>query len=61
MIAVIQRVRRASVTVGSHISAQIGQGLVMLLGVARGDTGQDVDFMVKKFPDFEFFRTHRAK
>jgi hypothetical protein len=33
----------------------------MLLGVARGDTGQDVDFMVKKFPDFEFFRTHRAK
>jgi D-aminoacyl-tRNA deacylase len=61
MIAVIQRVRRASVTVGSHESAQIGQGLVMLLGVAQGDTGQDVDFMVKKVSRLRIFPDTQSK
>jgi D-tyrosyl-tRNA(Tyr) deacylase len=61
MIAVIQRVRRTSVTVGSHVFAQIGQGLVMLLGVAQGDTGQDVDFMVEKIPRLRIFPDTQSK
>jgi len=36
MIAVIQRVRQASVTAGDHMIAHINQGLVILLGVAQG-------------------------
>ena len=55
MIAVIQRVRRASVTVGNQVIAQISQGLVILLGVAQGDTGQDVDFLVEKIPRLRIF------
>jgi D-tyrosyl-tRNA(Tyr) deacylase len=61
MIAVIQRVRRTSATVGSHVFAQIGQGLVMLLGVAQGDTGQDVDFMVEKIPRLRIFPDTQSK
>ena len=61
MIAVIQRVRRASVTVGRQVFSQIGQGLVMLLGVAQGDTDQDVDFMVKKMPRLRIFPDTQSK
>ena len=61
MIAVIQRVRRASVTVGRQVFSQIGQGLVMLLGVAQGDTDQDVDFMVKKIPRLRIFPDIQSK
>jgi D-aminoacyl-tRNA deacylase len=61
MIAVIQRVRRASVTVGRQVFSQIGQGLVMLLGVAQGDTGQDVDFMVEKIPRLRIFPDTQSK
>ena len=50
MIAVIQRVTQASVTVEDLPIATIGPGLLVLLGVARGDTDSDVQFMVKKIP-----------
>ena len=61
MIAVIQRVRRASVTVGNQVIAQISQGLVILLGVAQGDTGQDVDFLVEKIPRLRIFPDTQGK
>jgi D-tyrosyl-tRNA(Tyr) deacylase len=61
MIAVIQRVRQASVTVGSQVMAQISQGLVILLGVAQGDTGQDVDFMVEKISRLRIFSDTQGK
>ena len=50
MIAVIQRVRQASVTVENQVIAHINRGLVILLGVAQGDTSQDVDFIIEKIP-----------
>lgn len=55
MIAVIQRVRQASVTVENQGIAHINRGLVILLGVAQGDTGQDVSFMVEKIPRLRIF------
>jgi D-aminoacyl-tRNA deacylase len=61
MIAVIQRVKGASVTVGTQAIAQINRGLVMLLGVARGDTGQDVDFMVQKVSRLRIFPDTQRK
>jgi len=50
MIAVIQRVRQASVAVENQVIVHINQRLLILLGVAQGDTGQDGAFMVEKIP-----------
>lgn len=44
MIAVIQRVRSSSVAVRGDEIAKIGRGLLVLLGVARGDTTEDHEF-----------------
>jgi D-tyrosyl-tRNA(Tyr) deacylase len=55
MIAVIQRVTQASVTVESQRIATIGHGLLVLLGIAKGDTDSDVRFMVEKIPQLRIF------
>jgi D-tyrosyl-tRNA(Tyr) deacylase len=59
MIAVIQRVTQSSVSVEGLRIATIGPGLLVLFGVARGDTDSDVRFMVEKFLNCESLRTLR--
>ena len=55
MKAVIQRVTRASVTVdGERISA-IGNGLLILLGVAEGDTRRDAEVLAEKIANLRIF------
>ena len=46
--ALVQRVRRASVSVEGEPIAAIGPGLVVLLGVRRGDTESDADRIARK-------------
>ena len=59
MRAVVQRVRRASVTVDGRVVGAIGPGLLVLLGIGRGDTDGDVAYVAGKihglrlFPDAE--------
>ena len=48
MRAVLQRVTRASVSVGDKVSGEINSGLVVLLGVAHDDTHSDVKYLVEK-------------
>lgn len=48
MKIVIQRVSRASVSIGGEVKSEIGKGYMILLGVAEGDTSEDVDWLVKK-------------
>lgn len=48
MRAVVQRVTRAKVTVAGAIVGEIGNGLVVLLGVATDDTPRDVDYLTEK-------------
>ena len=48
MIAVIQRCSRANVKIGQNIVGQIGNGLVIFLGVKKEDNEEDADFLVKK-------------
>jgi len=55
MIAVIQRVTQASVTVEDRCIAKIGQGLLVLVGVAKNDSLADVRFMVDKIPAIRIF------
>jgi len=46
--ALVQRVSRASVTVDSEEVARIGPGLLVLLGVRRGDTEDQADRIARK-------------
>lgn len=59
MKVLIQRVSRAKVSVSGNVVGEIGEGLLVFLGVERSDTEADVDYMVDKtaglriFPDPE--------
>ena len=55
MIALIQRVTQASVTVDGEIIGQIGQGLLVLLGVEREDTKATADKLIKKVTSYRIF------
>ena len=55
MKTVIQRVSRASVTIGGKVKSEIGKGYLILLGVAEGDTEEDVDWLVKKTASLRVF------
>jgi D-aminoacyl-tRNA deacylase len=53
--ALVQRVIKASVTVNGEVAGKIGEGLVVLLGVANGDTEKDADYLVNKFVNLRIF------
>lgn len=55
MKIVIQRVSRASVTIDVQVKSAIGKGYMILLGVAEGDTSEDVDWLVKKVASLRVF------
>ena len=48
MRAVVQRVKEASVSVDNECAGRIGRGLVVLLGFARDDTGEGMDWLIDK-------------
>jgi D-tyrosyl-tRNA(Tyr) deacylase len=53
--ALVQRVTRASVTVGGERVAAIGPGLLVLLGVRRGDGDAEADWIVRKLLALRIF------
>lgn len=59
MKVLLQRVSQASVSIGGERVAQIGQGLVALVGIAKGDGEDDARYLAGKtanlrlFPDWE--------
>lgn len=55
MRAVVQRVTRAQVTVENEVVGDIGNGLVILLGVARDDANADVDYLAAKIAALRIF------
>ena len=55
MKAVIQRVKCARVTVDDTIVGKIGQGLLILLGVAEGDTERDAEVLADKIANLRIF------
>ena len=62
MIAVVQRVSRASVSVHSEAyHAVIGNGLCVLLGVERGDTTAAASWMAGKLARLRIFKDHDDK
>ena len=61
MRAVVQRVSRAQVAVNGEISGQIGQGLLVLLGVGRDDTEADAIYLAEKIAGLRVFEDDQEK
>ncbi|MBN1297692.1 D-tyrosyl-tRNA(Tyr) deacylase [bacterium] len=61
MIAVVQRVVSASVNVDGETIGRIGNGLLVLVGVAETDTIQDAEFLVRKITGLRIFNDHLQK
>ncbi|MEO8681003.1 MAG: D-aminoacyl-tRNA deacylase [Vicinamibacterales bacterium] len=55
MRAVVQRVRSARVTVGDRVTGEIGQGLLVLVGVEQGDGPADGQYIAAKIRDLRIF------
>lgn len=55
MRLVIQRVKNASVTIGGKLHSEIGEGLMVLVGVAQGDTLDDVKWLAAKTAAMRIF------
>lgn len=61
MRAVIQRVSQASVTVAEETVGAIDQGLMVLLGVAQGDTAKDSAYLADKTAGLRIFEDDEGK
>ncbi len=61
MKAVLQRVTRASVKVDGQVLGEIAGGLLILLGVAKGDGEADVHYMLEKIPGLRIFSDEQGK
>lgn len=61
MRAVIQRVARASVEVNDQVVSRIGAGLLVLLGVAKGDGERDLLYIVEKLQTLRIFGDDQGK
>src|SRR4030067_1188161 len=55
MRIVVQRVKRASVTVDGERKGEINKGLLVYAGVQKGDTDADIEYMASKLPGLRIF------
>ena len=61
MKVVLQRVKTASVDIKNKTVAQIGNGILILLGISQEDTEQDAKTMCKKITDLRIFEDRNKK
>jgi D-tyrosyl-tRNA(Tyr) deacylase len=61
MRAVVQRVSRAKVTIDGVITGEIGEGLLVLLGVGRRDTEADAEYLAGKVTGLRIFHDEQGK
>ncbi len=55
MIAVIQRVTEASVEIEQKVKGEIGQGLMILLGIEEIDSEEDIEWLTRKISNLRIF------
>jgi D-tyrosyl-tRNA(Tyr) deacylase len=61
MRAVVQRVSSARVTVDGRVTGEIGQGLLVLVGVAASDSAADATYLAGKIRDMRVFESADGK
>ena len=61
MKGLIQRVKRASVTIDGKVYSKINQGILILLGVEKGDTEQNADKLADKLCKLRIFEDEDGK
>src|SRR5215469_15998571 len=61
MRAVVQRVSRASVKVNGELTGNIGEGLLVLLGVGQDDTDADASYLAEKVAGLRIFEDTEGK
>ena len=61
MRAVIQRVKSASVDVDGRRVGETGRGLLVFLGIGKGDTERDVDWLLEKIVNLRIFEREDGK
>ncbi len=61
MKALIQRVKRASVTIEDKLFSQIGAGLLIFLGVGNADTKENADKLAEKLLNLRIFEDENGK
>jgi D-tyrosyl-tRNA(Tyr) deacylase len=59
--AVVQRVRDASVAVEGRVTGAVTGGLLVYLGIARGDTRDDADYLAEKIASLRIFEDGEGK
>ncbi|MBC7949057.1 MAG: D-tyrosyl-tRNA(Tyr) deacylase [Chitinophagaceae bacterium] len=60
MRAVIQRVTRASVTIGGSVFSEIGQGLLVLVGIEDADEMEDIEWLCGKIVNLRIFNDEKG-
>ncbi len=61
MRAVVQRVSSARVRIGDRTAGEIGRGLLVLVGIGRDDTADDVKYLAAKLRDIRIFEGEQGK
>jgi D-tyrosyl-tRNA(Tyr) deacylase len=61
MRAVIQRIKKSSVKVEGQIIGQTGFGLLVLLGIAQGDSPTDADYLANKITCLRIFEDKNGR
>lgn len=61
MRAVVQRVKKSSVSVDEKTVGQIGKGLMVLIGVEDGDTDKDAEYISDKVTGLRIFEDQQGK
>jgi len=61
MKVVLQRVKQASVEVAGQVAGKIGRGILLLIGVERDDSNEDVEFLARKSVELRIFPDREGK
>ncbi|MFH1008702.1 MAG: D-aminoacyl-tRNA deacylase [Candidatus Latescibacterota bacterium] len=61
MRVVVQRVKRAALRIEGQMHAEIEEGLVLLIGIGRGDTDEDAEYVAGKCAGLRIFGDESGK
>lgn len=61
MKALIQRVQKARVTIKDKVISEIDKGILLLLGIEKGDNEEDIDYLAKKIINLRIFEDENKK